>query len=191
MKCKQCKSYIGKNESFFKTPLFNFCSKDHAYEYGIEQANKLRKKAEKKAVKDDKKAHAARKRDFYANDTKTRKAAAKLACHKYIRFRDLGKPCICCDRPLGDKYDAGHWLESGNNPRIRYDEDNIHAQNVYCNQYQGGDSDDYEGNLRKKIGDERVERLKSMKGGTMKRTAQDYKEIEDYYNSKIKLLEEA
>jgi hypothetical protein len=127
---------------------------------------------------------------LYANDTKTRKREAKAACHKYIRLRDLGNKCICCNRPLGPKYDAGHWLESGNNPLIRYDEDNIHAQSVYCNQYKGGDSDDYEGNLRLKIGNERVDRLKSMKGGTMKRTAQDYKAIEDYYKAKIKLLED-
>lgn len=120
---------------------------------------------------------------------KTRKAAAKKACHTYIRARDKGRPCICCGRPLGDKYDAGHWLESGNNPKTRYHEDNIHAQSVYCNQYKGGDSDDYEGRLRIKIGDDRVEYLKENKGGTMKRTAEDYIEIEQHYKNKLKELE--
>jgi len=144
----------------------------------------------KKAVKDKaKKDHALRKRVFYANDLKTRKAAAKKACHEYIRLRDKGNPCICCGRPLGYKFDAGHYLESGNNPKIRYDENNIHAQSVYCNQYQGGNSDDYRGRLIAKIGVDEVERLESMKGGTVKRTAQDYKDIEDYYKDKIKLLE--
>lgn len=189
LKCLQCKDRFEK-ESMLPTNIGNFCTIDHASEYGIAKANKLRIKKEKKAINDQSKADRARKREFYANDTKTRKKEAKAACHKYIRLRDLGRLCICCNRPLGEKYDAGHWLESGNNPLIRYDEDNIHAQSVYCNQYKGGDSDDYEGNLRLKIGDERVDRLKSMKGGTVKRTAQDYKDIEDYYKTKIKVLEE-
>ena len=40
----------------------------------------------------------------------------------------------------------------------------------------------------KKIGLEKVERLNSLKGGTMKRTAQDYKEIELHYKDKLKQL---
>ena len=71
---------------------------------------------------------------------------------------------------------------------IRYDEDNIHSQSVYCNMYQGGDSDDYRGNLIKKIGIDRVERLDSLKGGTIKRTCDDYREIEEYYKSKIRAM---
>ena len=124
---------------------------------------------------------------FYANDLKTRKQAAKKACHDYIRTRDKGLPCICCNRPL-TSINAGHYLESGNNPQIRYNEDNIHNQSIYCNQYQGGNSDDYRGNLIKKIGLERVERLESMKGGTVKRTAEDYLEIERHYKIKLKTL---
>jgi hypothetical protein len=112
-----------------------------------------------------------------------------MACHAYIRERDKRNPCICCGRNLGRKFDAGHYLESGNNPKIRYDEDNIHGQSVYCNQYKGGNSDDYRGRLVKKIGLSRVERLESMKGGTVKRTCDDYKEIEKYYKDKLKSIE--
>lgn len=144
--------------------------------------NKL-KDAEK-----EKKADINRKKVFYASDLKTRKKAAKLACHKYIRERDKNNLCICCDRPLGDKFDAGHYLESGNNPFLRFNEDNIHAQNVYCNQYQGGNSDDYRGNLIKKIGLRRVQKVELMKGKSIKRTCEDYKEIEAYYKEKLKQL---
>ncbi len=143
----------------------------------------------KKRIAKQKKANARQKREFYDNDLKTRKAAAKTACHAYIRARDDGKPCICCGRPLGEKFDAGHFLESGNNPKIRYHEDNIHAQSVYCNQFKGGNSGDYKGRLIDKIGAERVDYLLANKGGTMKRTAQDYKEIEVYYKQKLKELE--
>jgi hypothetical protein len=180
LKCCNCKDRF-KRESMTNLPAGNFCGQDCIVEYATNKG--------KKAVKDKaKKDHALRKRVFYANDIKTRKAAAKKACHDYIRLRDKGNPCICCGRPLGYKFDAGHYLESGNNPKIRYDENNIHAQSVYCNQYQGGNSDDYRGRLIAKIGVDEVERLESMKGGTVKRTAQDYKDIEDYYKDKLKQL---
>ncbi len=181
LKCVNCKNRFPR-EQMKKFAIGNLCGIDCISEYAAKKG--------KKAVKDKvKKDEALRKRVFYATDLKTRKASAKKACHDYIRARDYGKPCICCNRSLGSKYDAGHFLESGNNPRIRYDEDNIHGQNVYCNQYQGGNSDDYRGNLIKKIGLERVERLESMKGGTIKRTCEDYKEIEKYYKNKLKSLQ--
>lgn len=133
-------------------------------------------------------AHRERKREFKQNDVKVRKAAAKKACHAYIRERDKNKPCICCDAPLSANYHAGHWLESGNNPKIRYDERNISAQNLNCNYFKGGDSGNYEKNLRIRIGDKNVDELLSMKGGVMKRTAQDYKDIETHYREKLKNL---
>ncbi len=141
-----------------------------------------------KDIKKTKKSDAARKKAFQVSDLTLRKNAARAACHRYIRLRDKGLPCICCNRPLNHHINAGHYLESGNNPRIRYDEDNIHNQSIYCNQYKGGNSDDYRGNLIKKIGIKKVERLESLKGGTMKRTCEDYLEIEQYYKAKLKVL---
>ena len=182
IKLKKCSICTGQYKPFSSTS--RVCSPTCAIEFNRQKDIKAKKKESNKARKDN----ALRKRVFYANDLKTRKAAAKKACHKYIRLRDYGKPCICCGRSLGDKYDAGHYLESGNNPQIRYDEANIHAQNVYCNQYQGGNSDDYRGNLITKIGITEVERLESMKGGIVKRTCEDYKEIELYYKEKLKQL---
>lgn len=123
------------------------------------------------------------------NDLRTRKKAAKSICHEYIRERDKFDPCICCGKPLGDNYQAGHYLESGNNPKIRYDEDNIHAQRLDCNFFKGGDSGFYRVNLIKKIGLEKVERLESMKGGSVKRTTKDYLEIERHYKEKLKGLD--
>jgi len=177
-KHKPCGKYEYRNEMIRHGNLV-FCSDECKISWAIAKGNKDREKAKKKK-------NAAFKDKFHQSDLKTRKAAAKAACHAYIRERDKGLPCICCDRPANKKMDAGHWLESGNNPLIRYDEDNINSQLVYCNQYQGGDSDDYEGKLRIKIGNERVDRLKAMKGGTIKRTCDDYKEIELYYKQKLK-----
>ena len=153
------------------------------------------KKAEEKKLKAIARAYGmadrgAKKKSNRSSDTelKTRKRAAKEACHAFIRERDKNKLCICCNEPLGSDFHAGHFLESGNNPRIRYDELNIHGQRACCNTYKGGDSGDYERNLRRRIGDKEVDRLKSLKGGTLKRTPQDYKDIENYYKAKIKQL---
>lgn len=175
MKQKTCRICKIKFDAFSSTQIV--CGMSCAIE-----------RAEKQSAVKQKKANANQKREFYDSDLKTRKAAAKTACHAYIRERDNGKPCICCGRPLGEKFDAGHFLESGNNPKIRYHEDNIHAQSVYCNQFKGGNSGDYKGRLIEKIGAERVDYLLANKGGTMKRTAKDYKEIEVYYKQKLKEL---
>ena len=137
-------------------------------------------------VRDSK--HKKLKAEFYANDLKTRKEAAKKACHAYIRERDKDQPCICCNRPLGINYHAGHYLPSGQNPIVRYDERNIFAQRVDCNYFRGGDSGDYRKNLIERIGLDQVEDVESKKGGTLKRTAQDYREIEEYYKAKLKTL---
>lgn len=184
IKCVGCKDRFPK-ESMIKLPIGNVHSMGCAIIYANKKQCKARAKHLAKTKADAKKKHSKQKRDFYESDIKTRKAAAKKACHDYIRARDKELPCICCGRPLGEKYDAGHFLESGNNSELRYNEDNIHAQSVYCNQYKGGDSDDYEGRLRLKIGDERVDYLLANKGGTVKRTAEDYKEIENYFKEKL------
>ena len=147
------------------------------------------KDAENKKKKAYRVETARMKKKFYENDIKTRAKSAKEACHAYIRARDRGLPCICCNRSTATgKINAGHFLESGNYSSIRFHEDNIHSQLEYCNSYKHGNSDDYEGNLRKKIGDKRVDWLLSQKNVTVKRTAQDYKEIEVYFKEKIKLL---
>jgi len=184
-KCKLCGAFAYDH---IKVNAGSFCNVSHAMEWGRKKAEKDRTRKANKVIKEDNKKHAAKKREFYDNDIKTRRNAAKSACHLYIRTRDKNDGCICCGRPLGKNYDAGHWLESGNNSFLRYHEDNIHAQSVYCNQYKGGDSDDYEGRLRLKIGNDKVDWLKASKGGAIKRTADDYKEIELHYKDKLKQL---
>ena len=190
LKCCGCKDRFDK-ETMSKLPAGNFCTIDCAMAYAGRKSKKVRDKAFKVKLKEDDKKVKKRKAEFYENDTKTRKAAAKLHCHAYIRERNKDDSCICCNRQLGKNYDAGHFFESGNNSALRYDEHNIHAQSVHCNQYKGGDSGDYEKNLRNKIGDDEVERLIISKGGVVKRTAQDYKDIEIYFKNKLKELQDA
>ena len=191
-KCTCCDEYYKQGHEKITTPKGNFAGYQHVEAFlkgeNARRLFKLQAKKKKPKVKRTPEQNAF-DRAFYENDIKTRKKAAKVACHKYIRTRDKNNGCICCDRPLGKNFDAGHFLESGNNSFLRYHEDNIHAQSVHCNQYKGGDSGDYEANLRLKIGDERVDWLKANKGGVVKRTAVDYKAIEVYFKEKLKQLE--
>ena len=167
-------------------PVGAFCNRDHAIKWAEVKRDKDRVKAKAKAEKEVRQKNTTFKAKYYADDVKTRKAAAKKACHEYIRARDKDKPCICCNKPLGDEYHAGHFLESGNNPSVRYDEDNIHGQRVDCNYFKGGDSGDYKENLIKRIGSQRVQKLLESKKVSVKRTARDYLEIESYYKAKLK-----
>lgn len=188
LKCKYCKEYAPR-EQLIVTPSGKFCNDNCMMTWIKEEQEKRRLKAIQKAYSTGGRRKGKSQNDC-ENDLSTRKEAAKTACHAYIRERDRGQPCICCGKPISDQNQAGHYLESGNNPKIRYDEDNIHLQSLRCNFFKGGDSGSYRINLIQKIGLERVERLESMKGGTVKRTHQDYKEIEIYYKEKLKVLRE-
>jgi len=145
----------------------------------------------KKKNTQKRKVHTKKTSEFYENDTKTRKKAAKESCHAYIRERDKNKCCICCGKSLGDDFHAGHFFESGNNPLIRYDENNIHGQRADCNVLNGGDSGEYKQRLIAKIGLFEYYCLVSRKSGTDSGSPQDYKEIEVYFKNKLKHLVES
>lgn len=187
-RCKQCKEFEPAADGI-QTGAGWFHTYDCAATFGNLKAGRKRVAARVKAAKAEKRVDTARKRKFYDGDIKTRKAAAKLACHAYIRARDAGKPCPCCGEPLGEVFDAGHFHESGQYSFIRYHEDNIHGQRTQCNRYKGGDSGDYERNLRLMIGDERVDWLRANRNTVIKRTAEDYKAIEAEYKRKYKELQ--
>lgn len=184
LKCVQCGERKLRTEMHKINSVSSICND---IECKVTYATKKGRLAVKDRIK---KAYSPQRSNTKkSNPLRTRKRATKEACHLYIRMRDKNNLCICCDEPLGNDYHAGHYLESGNNPKIRYDEDNIHAQRLYCNNFKGGDSGMYRVNLIKKIGLERVEALESKKGGTVKRTCDDYKEIENYFKVKIAKLD--
>lgn len=189
LKCKQCKSYQLRIE-MIKVPVGNFCCQNCIDEFISEKQEKDRQKQLKKAYGRNSGRKKGKTQAHCDNDLKTRKEAAKKACHTYIRERDKNQLCICCGKHLGENYQAGHYIESGNNPKIRYDENNIHGQRLDCNYFKGGDHGMYRVNLIKKIGLKEVERLESMKGGTVKRMPEDYKEIETYYKEKLNEIRE-
>lgn len=86
------------------------------------------------------------------------KAIAVTHFHKYIRNRDRGKPCISCGRH--NRLQAGHFYSAGQNPSIRFNEDNVHGQCLQCNYFKHGSLINYTHNIIDRIGKERVDKLK-------------------------------
>lgn len=187
LKCTYCKERFPR-EQMIPINAGNFCSDQHILDYALAESRKRKQKDLARAYGNNAGRKKGKTKKDYDNDLTTRTKAAKLACHTYIRARDRGLPCICCGEPTGEGSQAGHWIPSGQNPQVRYDEDNIHLQRLNCNFFKGGDSGNYKYNLIKKIGIARTEALESKQGGTMKRTCEDYKVIEDHYKRKLKVL---
>lgn len=83
---------------------------------------------------------------------------------------------------------CGHFV-----PRIylatRWHEDNCRPQDVGCNVWGNGQLLDFEENLIKEIGKERVEKLKQMRHKTLKLDASWYEEKISTYTALLKTLE--
>jgi hypothetical protein len=146
----------------------------------------VRKKAERKETKAKIKV---------LTDTKPKLTkAAQTAFNAYIRYRDIGQPCISCDSPIkwdseatGGACDAGHWLSVGARVNLRFDEDNCHAQCKHCNNQLSGNTANYRIGLVKRIGIDRVEALEC-DHKLNHYTKDDLKEIEATYKQKLKSL---
>jgi len=177
-------------------PMGYLCSEDCLHAIIKKGKKKHRKQAQKQVrriikrkQKDLKTKNWKIMRKYQKSDRSIRKEATRRSCHRYIREKDKGNLCICCNKPMIEGT-AGHFLESGTNPKIRYDEDNIHLQRKDCNFFHGGDSGMYRVNLIKKIGLKRVLRLEGLKGGLDTRTTSHLWHIEQYYKKKYNKLKD-
>jgi hypothetical protein len=113
---------------------------------------------------------------------------AQTYFNSYIRNRDRNKGCISCGSPLGQKFDASHYYSAGGHCNVRFDEDNVHASCVYCNQWLHGNLLNYQIGLVKRIG-ERIFELNEKAHQTRKFTREELKEIISIYKEKIKFSE--
>jgi hypothetical protein len=89
---------------------------------------------------------------------------AQAAVNRFIFWRDYGKPCIACGRPLnygvrGGAVDSSHYRSRGAAPWLRFNVFNIHSGCVRCNRELSGNLIPFRINLIEKIGLQRVERI--------------------------------
>ena len=104
----------------------------------------------------------------------------------YIRKRDQDKGCISCGRAFRGKFDAGHHFSVGAHPELRFDEDNVHGQCVWCNRDRHGNLIEYAERLPERIGVDRYEALKARRGQNNKLTIDEIKEKIKEYKTKTK-----
>ena len=154
-RCSLCRKKV-EAESAVIGSLKAFCSMEHLIEFSRSAAGKkIKQSAEKKVIKETKERLKTR-------SDRVREALATF--NRYIRARDMGKPCICCGRSQGDlkhggAVDAGHYRSRGSAPGLKFNLFKCHSQLAYCNRYLSGNVVGYRAGLIERIGLDRVERL--------------------------------
>lgn len=88
--------------------------------------------------------------------------------NEYIRLRDtkngIGQ-CISCKKILkipSAQAQAGHYYSGGNYPLMKFEESNVHLQCKKCNYFLSGNLLEYQINLVKKIGIDKLKWLDFM-----------------------------
>lgn len=112
---------------------------------------------------------------------------AQAAFNRFIRARDVGKPCISCGRHHQGQIHAGHFLSTGARPELRFNENNVHAQCAPCNNHLSGNIVLYRKGLIAKVGIELVEWLEGPHQ-PKKYTIDELKSIKDKYTKLAKEL---
>ena len=174
MKCKNCKEKFEPIKFLQK-----YCLKDECIRVFVE-------KTKEKAWK-EKKQKMQQELETVQDYIKM----TQIIFNKYIRLNDklLNNPCFSCRRPLGDKYDAGHFWNANNHWNVRFDERNVHSQCVHCNQHLHGNLLEYRKQLEFYYGISWLNELEADAKKTRKFTIPELREIISEYKQKVKQLE--
>jgi hypothetical protein len=167
MKCKNCKAEF--------TPVrFNqkYCFDTECVRVWVELEKEKQWNKKKKVLKDE------------LQTVQELTKLAQVVFNKFIRLRDKDKPCVSCGCKLGSKFDASHYYSAGGHSNVRFDEDNVHASCVYCNQFLHGNLLNYQIGLVNRIGD-KVFELNEKAHVNKKWSRDELKEIISLYKSKI------
>ena len=178
-KCKSCKA-----EFTPVRPLQRVCSPMCA----LELSKTIQKKIIAKEAQEDRKK-TREKLDAMRTKPQLVKIA-QVSFNKYIRERDLLKPCISCGKPPStesNQTDAGHFRSVGSAPHMRFVEDNVHGQCKHCNQYLAGNVLAYRKGLIERIGLTRVEQIESDQT-VRKYTKEGLQELARHYNAEARRL---
>lgn len=96
-----------------------------------------------------------------------------------VRLIDKQTVCISTQKPLNEKYDAGHFFTTKAHPELRFNLFNIYAQSVYANQYLSGDISNFLDGLSNIYGEEHKEYVLSLKT-SYKPLKLSKQELQDY-----------
>jgi len=168
MRCKNCKEK-------FEPIRFNqkYCLKDECVRVFVQVVKEKTWKQTKAKMKNDIKTNS----DWLKE--------AQKVFNQYIRLRDKNQTCISCGSKLASKYDAGHFYSMGGHKAVTFDEDNVHAQCVACNQFKSGNLINYREGLIKRIGEAKLNDLSQRANQTRKYTNDELQELIKTYKQKI------
>ena len=168
-RCKNCKDK-------FEAKHFNqkYCFKSECVKVWVKSAKQKNWKKEKKELKE--------KLETVQSLTKK----AQTYFNAYIRARDKHKTCVSCDKPLGSKFDAGHYYSAGGFGSVRFNELNVHGQCVYCNQHLHANLLNYQIGIEQRIGGEALIELHGQAHQVRKYTREELRDIIEIYKRKIK-----
>lgn len=120
----------------------------------------------------------------------TSKHRAWAAFSKFIRQRERDEngltKCISCENTLDWRdLDAGHYVPASVSLALRFNEINVNPQCTGCNRFRHGNLTQYALALKKKYGDDVLERLDTLRrqGQGLKYYESDYREIAERYES--------
>lgn len=144
-KCKTCGQTFEPRNS-----LQRVCSQRCA----LDLANKQREKREARELREGR--DRLKTRSDHAKE-------AQAAVNDYVRKRDEHLPCISCGKPASwnGQWHASHFRSVGAASSIRFNLWNIHKSCSVCNNWKSGNLSEYEPRLREKIGDEKVDWLRT------------------------------
>lgn len=112
---------------------------------------------------------------------------AQTHFNAFVRERDKDFPCITCGE-FRKHNDAGHFLTVGSHPELRFNEDAVHKQCVWCNRHKHGDAVNYAINLPKRIGQERFDALLAQRNTPKQYTIPEVKDLIELYKGKLRDL---
>lgn len=181
-KCKICRQTFVKTRGIQPT-----CNEyDCKVAYATNVANKAIEREKKKQKK-----QWAEERKVFKQKTKTQSDYLKdlqVVFNKYIRLRDKGRPCVCCNKPYDESFHASHYFSVGHFPHLRFNELNVHGGCVECNVHKHGNTAEYSINLPKRIGADNYEYLLEQRKVKYKFTIPEIHDLIKYYKEKIKIL---
>jgi hypothetical protein len=158
-------------------------------------------RAEAKSQAKQAKAARMRLKDELQSDRDRKKALRTLneecklteaVMNKYVRLRDRHLGCVSCDKPTSwhGQWHASHFRSVKAASAVRFNLWNIHKSCSVCNNFDSGNISNYEPRLREKIGDEKVEWLKTQ-NQTSDYTFEYLARMRKIFSRKIRRIEKA
>ena len=165
-KCKHCEEPFQPYNSLQK-----FCFKKECTKVWVKKQKEKQWRKRKRELKEE------------LETVQSLMKKAQKVFNEFIRLRDK-ENCISCGKPLGDKYDAGHYIASTYKVHT-FNENNVHSQCVHCNQYLSANLLEYRKALINKIGSDAVWWLEQTKHQEYKPTREELKQLIETYKKKI------